>query len=206
MSVKRPTPNQMMEIVEGLGMSMTAERISEFMGLMEGNFTAYDLIDLLPDYVPQVKYPRTPGYRPQGDENKYNAWYVKTEIKGAPGGQLAGKRVAIKDNVCIAGVPMMNGASTLAGFTPDLDATIVTRLLDAGATIVGKAHCECFCFSGGSHTAAAGSSTHSSPAIRLAARRPAAPPSSRRARLTWRSAAIRAARSASPRRIAAFTA
>jgi amidase len=156
MSVKRPTPNQMMEIVEGLGMSMTAERISEFMGLMEGNFTAYDLIDLLPDYVPQVKYPRTPGYRPQGDENKYNAWYVKTEIKGAPGGQLAGKRVAIKDNVCIAGVPMMNGASTLAGFTPDLDATIVTRLLDAGATIVGKAHCECFCFSGGSHTAAAG--------------------------------------------------
>ena len=73
MSVKRPTPNQMMEIVEGLGMSMTAERISEFMGLMEGNFTAYDLIDSLPDYVPEVKYARTPGYRPQGEENKYNA-------------------------------------------------------------------------------------------------------------------------------------
>ncbi len=36
MSVKRPTPNQMIEIVEGLGMSMTAERVSEFMGLMQG--------------------------------------------------------------------------------------------------------------------------------------------------------------------------
>ena len=34
---------------------------------------------------------------------------------------------------------MMNGASTLEGFMPTIDATIVTRLLDAGATIVGKA-------------------------------------------------------------------
>src|SRR6266567_3457425 len=156
MSVKRPTPNQMMEIVEGLGMSMTAERVSEFMGLMQGNFAAYDLIDSLPDYVPQVKYPRTPGYRPQGEENKYNAWYVKTEIKGASSGKLAGKKIALKDNISLAGVPMMNGASTLEGYIPDIDATIVTRMLDAGGTIVGKVHCEYFCFSGGSHTCAAG--------------------------------------------------
>ena len=51
---------------------------------------------------------------------------------------------------------MMNGASTLKGYTPDVDATIVTRLLDAGATITGKAHCEYFCLSGGSHTNATG--------------------------------------------------
>ena len=103
-----------------------------------------------------MRYPRTPGYRPSGDENKFNAWYVKTTIKGAPGGKLAGKRVALKDNVCLAGVPMMNGAATLEGYVPDIDATIVTRMLDAGATILGKAHCECFCLSGGSHTGATG--------------------------------------------------
>jgi amidase len=39
---------------------------------------------------------------------------------------------------------------------PDVDATIVTRILDAGGTIAGKAHCEYFCLSGGSHTSAAG--------------------------------------------------
>ncbi|MGH7748512.1 MAG: amidase, partial [Candidatus Dormibacteria bacterium] len=44
----------------------------------------------------------------------------------------------------------------LEGYTPDTDATIVTRILDAGGTIVGKTHCEYFCFSGGSHTCAAG--------------------------------------------------
>src|SRR5437016_9130860 len=110
----------------------------------------------MPDYVPAVKYPRTPGYRPEGEENKYNAWYVKTTIKGAPSGKLAGKTIALKDNVSLAGVPMMNGASTLEGYTPDVDATIVTRILDAGGTIVGKTHCEYFCFSGGSHTNATG--------------------------------------------------
>jgi amidase len=51
---------------------------------------------------------------------------------------------------------MMNGASTLEGYVPDVDATIVTRILDAGGTIMGKVHCEYFCFSGGSHTSSAG--------------------------------------------------
>ena len=56
----------------------------------------------------------------------------------------------------LAGVPMMNGSSLLEGYVPDIDATMVTRLLDAGATIVGKAHCENLCASGGSHTNAKG--------------------------------------------------
>ena len=64
--------------------------------------------------------------------------------------------MALKDNVCVAGVPMMNGASTLEGYTPDVDATVVSRMLDAGATVVGKVRCEYFCFSGGSHTSAPG--------------------------------------------------
>ncbi|NIT98147.1 MAG: amidase, partial [Actinobacteria bacterium] len=86
----------------------------------------------------------------------YNAWYVKTEVRGKSEGPLAGKRIALKDNVCLAGVPMMNGASTLEGYVPEIDATVVTRILDAGGTIVGKAHCEYFCLSGGSHTNATG--------------------------------------------------
>ncbi|WP_131194808.1 amidase [Lichenihabitans psoromatis] len=156
MAVARPTPEQMTDIVDGLGMSLSPERIAEFMDLMAGSFAAYDLVESLPDYIPAVKYPRTPGVFPPASENKLNAWYVKSEVKGAPEGKLKGKTVALKDNVCLAGVPMMNGASSLEGYVPNLDATIVTRLLDAGATIMGKAHCEYFCFSGGSHTNASG--------------------------------------------------
>src|SRR4029079_14231193 len=136
----------------------------------QGNYAAYEAVDAMPDYVPAGKYPRTPGYRPEGEENKYNAWYVKTEIKGASGGKLAGKKIALKDNTSLAGVPMMNGASTLEGYIPDTDATIVTRMLDAGGTIVGKVHCEYFCFSGGRHTCAPGP-VHNPHQMRYSARR-----------------------------------
>src|SRR6202166_3870551 len=156
MTVKRATLGQLKEIAGDLGMTLTDERAAEFLALMQGNFDAYEILEAMPDYKPEVKYPRTPGYRPEGEENKYNAWYVKTTIKGASSGKLAGKTIAVKDNVSLAGVPMMNGASTLEGYIPDTDATIVTRILDAGGTIVGKTHCEYFCFSGGSHTCAAG--------------------------------------------------
>ena len=81
---------------------------------------------------------------------------MKTTVEGAPSGKLKGKNVVVKDNICLAGVPMMNGASTLEGYVPDVDATVVQRILDAGGTIVGKSVCEYFCFSGGSHTSATG--------------------------------------------------
>ena len=156
MAVKRPTLAQLHAVASDLGMTLSDEDARSFLGLMEGSFAAYDAVDAMPDHLPAVKYPRTPGYRPDADENRYNAWYVKTTVTGAPSGKLAGRTVALKDNICLAGVPMMNGASTLRGYVPDIDATVVTRVLDAGGTIVGKAHCEYFCFSGGSHTGAAG--------------------------------------------------
>ncbi len=155
-TVKRPTLDQMKEIVASLQMSMSEREIGEYLEVMEGTLQAYDRLTQLPDNLPPVRYPRTPGYRPGPSENPLNAWAVKSEVRGAPYGPLSGKRVALKDNVCLAGVPMMNGASTLEGYVPDVDATVVTRILDAGGTIVGKAHCEYFCLSGGSHTSAMG--------------------------------------------------
>jgi len=156
MSIKRPSLEQMRQLIAGLGMSMSDRELLDYLALMEDSFAAYDVVDSMPDNIPEVRYPRTPGRRPEGEENKLNAWYVKTEVKGASGGPLTGRQVVLKDNVALAGVPMMNGASTLEGYVPDRDATVVSRILDAGGTIVGKAHCEYFCFSGGSHTNATG--------------------------------------------------
>lgn len=155
-TVKRPTLGQMKGIVTSLHMNMSEREVQEYLDVLEDTFKAYDRIAQLPDNLPEVRYPRTPGYRPTGDENTLNAWAVKSVVQGAAHGPLSGKKVVLKDNVCLAGVPLMNGASTLEGYVPDVDATIVTRMLDAGATIVGKAHCEFFCLSGGSHTSAMG--------------------------------------------------
>src|ERR1700733_12230144 len=156
MTVPVPSADQWRQVAKQCGLSLSDADVSSFAGILAGFVGAYEVVDGLQDELPPVKYPRTSGVKPTAEENKYNAWYRKVSIKGAPGGKLSGKRVAIKDNVMVAGVPMMNGAATLEGFVPDFDATIVTRLLDAGAEIVGKTHCECFCLSGGSHTNATG--------------------------------------------------
>ena len=62
--------------------------------------------------------------------------------RGKSNGLLRGRRVAIKDNIAVAGVPMRNGSALLNGYTPDEDATVVTRILDAGGLIAGKTVCE----------------------------------------------------------------
>jgi amidase len=85
-------------------------------------------------------------------ENPLGGWYVTTSVPGTVGGPLAGRTVALKDNICFAGVPMTNGSATVEGFVPRRDATVATRLLMAGATITGKAVCEDLCFSGASFT------------------------------------------------------
>ena len=156
LAVSLPTPEQLRDVAERCGLSLTDEDVVSFRGLMQGSVDAYNAVAAMPDEVPIVKYPRTPGFRPAPEDNRHNAWYRKSTVKGAASGKLKGKVVALKDNIMLAGVPMMNGSSTLEGFVPDFDATIVTRMLDAGAEIAGKVHCESFCMSGGSHTNSTG--------------------------------------------------
>ena len=156
MTIKRPTLTQMREMAIRFGMSLSDEELMEFSEIIEPTMQAYDRLDAMPDNLPEVRYPRSPGHFPEPSENPLNAWYVKTEVRGAPDGPLRGKRIALKDTICLAGVPLMNGSSVMEGYTPEIDATIVTRMLDAGAIIAGKAHCENFCLSGGSHTNAKG--------------------------------------------------
>jgi amidase len=156
MPVRPPTEDQLLEIAASFGMSLTREEAASFRGLMAGSIASYNRLDLLPEPKLPVKYPRTPGYRPGSEENRFNAWYWKSEIKGSSDGVLSGKRIAVKDNICVAGVPMMNGSRWLEGYIPDVDATVVTRILESGGTIAGKAACEDLCFSAGSHTCATG--------------------------------------------------
>ena len=156
MPVTVPTPDQLKHVAGEIGLALTDADIASFIAIMVPSIGAYNVVDQLPDNLPRVRYPRTPGYRPPPDENTHNAWYVKTRVEGASEGKLKGKTVVLKDNVMLAGVPMMNGSSTLQGYTPDIDATVATRILDAGGVILGKSHCEAFCLSGGSHTNATG--------------------------------------------------
>src|SRR5262245_52872398 len=90
-SVALPTPTQLRSVAEQCGLSLTDEDVASFRGLMQGSIEAYNLVGAMPDEVPAVKYPRTPGYRPSPEENPRNAWYRKAKVQGAPSGKLKGK-------------------------------------------------------------------------------------------------------------------
>ena len=153
---QKPSVADLRQAAQKLGMNPSDEYLLAVEHIIAPLANAYATLDETPDELPAVKYPRGPVHRPQGGENPHGAWYVKTSIKGRPGGKLAGRRVVLKDNVCLAGVPMMIGANLLEGYVPEVDATVVERILDAGGEIVGKAVCEYYCVSGGSHTSESG--------------------------------------------------
>jgi amidase len=156
MTIDIPTPNQLREIADQIGLTLSDDDVTSFRSLMEGSIGALNTVDAMPDELPAIKYPRDGVTWPNAEENPLNGWYVRTSIKGASDGKLKGKKVALKDNIMLAGVPMMCGSTTLKGYVAEIDATVVERILDAGGEIVGKAHCEFFCLSGGSHTNSAG--------------------------------------------------
>jgi amidase len=156
MTIKVPASDQVRAAGKHLGLPLSDADIAEIREELEPLIALLRELDELPEPLPEIRYARTPGYRPSQAENPLNAWAVRTNIVGAASGPLAGQQVAVKDTVCVAGVPMSAGSSTLAGFTPDIDATVVTRILDAGGEIAGKSNCEYFCYGAGSHTCATG--------------------------------------------------
>jgi amidase len=155
MALTPPTNEDLAEIAGRYRLGLGPGDIEQFRDIIAGAVASYDAVERL--YEASRPEPPDRPYRwPAAAENELGAWYVTTELTTASGGPLAGRRVAIKDNIEVAGLPMMNGSATVEGFIPRRDATVVTRLLDAGATITGKAVCEDLCFSGGSHTSRTG--------------------------------------------------
>ena len=133
---ERPSVADLRSAAQQLGMDPSDNYLNAVEEIIGPLAQAYAALDTMPDELPPIKYPRRPISWPEGNENRHGAWYVKTSIKGEPGGPLDGRRVALKDNICLAGVPMMIGAEILRGYVPDVDATIVERILDAGGEIV----------------------------------------------------------------------
>ncbi|XP_033111686.1 amidase-like isoform X3 [Anneissia japonica] len=155
-SVRMPDIKKVEELSRRIGINLSDEEVKEYRELMKTFVESFNAVENIPEPTLPVKYPRLPGYRPPVEENPLNAWYWKTNIEGVSEGILKGKSVAIKDNVAVYGVPMMGGSWVLEGYIPEFDATVVTRILDAGGVIKGKSICEDFCCFGMSFNGARG--------------------------------------------------
>ncbi|WP_326836439.1 amidase [Amycolatopsis rhabdoformis] len=149
MAIPVPDAARLAALSRHYGFDLTPAEIGEFVPAVEGTLAASEEVERLyrrsaPE--PPVRESSLPA------DNPLNAWSVRTTISETAEGPLAGKTVVVKDNIAVAGVPMVNGSASMDGFVPRRDATVVRRLLAAGATITGKSTCEDLCFSGGSFT------------------------------------------------------
>ena len=156
MTYKAPTPAELRNLAHSLNRNLDNENLDRIYQYMQLFSQTYEYIDSQANEYPGLIYPERNFTFPGVSDNEYGAWYVKTSIPGADNGPLTGRKVVVKDNILVAGIPLSIGSSLLRDCIPDFDATVVTRLLDAGAEIVGKSVCENLCMSGSSFTAHTG--------------------------------------------------
>ncbi|KAG8526823.1 uncharacterized protein KY384_008252 [Bacidia gigantensis] len=78
-----------------------------------------------------------------GEAQDKGAWACKATVESTKptGDVIKGLKVVLKDNIALAGVPCTNGTKAI-DWIPKVDATVVTRSLDAGGIVLGKAACE----------------------------------------------------------------
>ncbi|KAJ6132049.1 hypothetical protein N7471_007264 [Penicillium samsonianum] len=154
-------PGDAEALLKPLGLTIDPAEAQDFHTLLAAVHDCAESVAALPDYQPvpdQTKYPRENVRRPSEKEQVFGqAWAHRFLIRGNPqGGPLAGKSVSLKDVIAVAGVPQLLGSDIIPSWKPTTDATVVTRLLEAGADIHGTSTCENMCHSTSSYTSAQG--------------------------------------------------
>ena len=157
MALRLPTADDLQEMAAANYFELSEDELASFQALLPGLFQGYEELESMPEPREPLKYrDRDSGYRPSSKEDPFNAVLRRCSVKGASSGKLAGKRFGLKNNVSVAGMPVTLGSLVMEGYVAQSDATVVTRLLDAGAEIVANLNLDNFAFSGRGDTSAFG--------------------------------------------------
>jgi len=138
--------------------NLTEAEVEVVHAMVNLNLDSYDVLDQMPDPVREVTPAiRIPGARPALKEDPLNTIVRKVDVRAIDAkGPLSGKSVGIKDTVCVAGIPTTCASRLLFDYTPDVDATVVKRILEAGGHITAMMNTDDFSFSGAGHTSTYG--------------------------------------------------
>ncbi|MFB6105817.1 MAG: amidase [Halobacteriaceae archaeon] len=131
------SPERVRELAAQLGGDLSRDEAERYADRIAADLAGYAALDDLWRDVDRDRAPADVTVDPGPDEDPHNA-YLATFEMGDGSGPLADLDVALKDNVAVAGVPLTCGSRVFEHATPGRHATVVRRLLDAGATLVGK--------------------------------------------------------------------
>src|ERR1700755_312988 len=104
-----PSPEELIMAAERLGMALSADDAEMFARYGAALEFAYRRVDTLDEYLPSPDPRARTFMEPPAEENRFGAWLVKSSIKRGVDGKLAGKRIAIKDTIAVAGLPLTDG-------------------------------------------------------------------------------------------------
>lgn len=140
---RSPTAVQVSDYAARHGLHLSDEEAERLARALTANLEMYEQLEALPEpSVPLKHFYRDPGHAPVEGEDPFNAFVRFCEVRGSEHGRLAGKTVGIKDCIAVAGVPLTDGGRRMPYLVPTEDAVVVERLLDAGATVIGKTNME----------------------------------------------------------------
>ena len=113
-------------------------------GVRNRDFSAEEYIHQILERIEQVE-PRVNAFVTVNKDATEQARSLDKKIRdGDDAGPLAGVAVSIKDNICVRGMRTTCASKMLDNYVPPYDATVVRRLLGAGAIIVGKVNLDEF--------------------------------------------------------------
>ena len=142
--------------VRDTGAVLSPSQIQEFEGAVLPLSDAFRRLDEIAEEL-ELDQSTVREVNPQEAGNDpLRIWKSKFSLRTTDQGSLFGYRVAVKDAIAVAGVPMSAGSDVLTTYVPERDATAVDRVLQAGGEIVGTTVCENLALSGNSHTSAQG--------------------------------------------------
>jgi amidase len=156
---RTPTPNELERYAAVHHVDLSDDEREDLAAAAAGLLDAYDRLAALSPSEPTAPVdPDRSGFVPDDDENPCNAFVRRCSVSGTADGDglLGGYDVGLKDSVSLAGIGLTCGSAVLSEYVPSTDATVATRLLEAGATITGKLNMEDMAFSGSGELSAHG--------------------------------------------------
>ena len=103
----RPPTKEMLQMLAGMNnFELSGKELEDFHEIISDLIKDFHKVEQMPSNLPVPREGiRRSGNRPSRDEDPFNAIVRRCRVTGAASGRLAGRKVGVKDNVCVAGIP-----------------------------------------------------------------------------------------------------